>query len=141
MRIADVLRNKGAAVVTVAPGATVTGLIAALAEHNVGALPVLDGERLVGIVSERDVVRGIHRDGVAVLEGPVSAIMTAEVHTCGEHDEVRDLATQMTERRIRHVPVVREGKLVAIVSIGDVVAHRIRDLAAERDQLEAYITQ
>ena len=94
-----------------------------------------------GIVSERDVVRRLHSDGVGVLEGPVSAIMTAEVHTCGEHDDVRDLAGEMTDRRIRHVPVVRDGKLVAIVSIGDIVKQRIRDLAAERDQLEAYITQ
>lgn len=142
MKISDVLRNKGTDVVTVTPDSSVGELLALLAEHRIGAVVVSSGEGSVdGIVSERDVVRGIHRDGVAVLEGPVSAIMTAEVHTCGEHDEVRDLATQMTERRIRHVPVVREGKLVAIVSIGDVVAHRIRDLAAERDQLEAYITQ
>ena len=142
MKISDVLRNKGTDVVTVTPDSSVGELLALLAEHRIGAVVVSSGEGSVdGIVSERDVVRGIHRDGVSVLEGPVSAIMTAQVHTCGEHDEVRDLATPMTERRIRHVPVVREGKLVAIVSIGDVVAHRIRDLAAERDQLEAYITQ
>lgn len=142
MKISDVLRNKGTDVVTVTPDSSVGDLLALLAEHRIGAVVVSSGEGSVdGIVSERDVVRCLHRDGVAVLEGPVSAIMTSQVHTCGEHDEVQDLASQMTERRIRHVPVVREGKLLAIVSIGDVVAHRIRDLAAERDQLEAYITQ
>ncbi len=86
-------------------------------------------------------MRRLHDVGTQILDGPVSAIMTAEVHTCGEHDDISDLETQMTERRIRHVPVVRDGRLVAIVSIGDVVKHRIRDLSAERDQLEAYITQ
>lgn len=142
MKISDVLRNKGTDVVTVTPDSSVGELLALLAEHRIGAVVVSSGEGSVdGIVSERDVVRCLHRDGVAVLESPVSAIMTSQVHTCGEHDEVQDLASQMTERRIRHVPVVREGKLLAIVSIGDVVAHRIRDLAAERDQLEAYITQ
>lgn len=142
MKILDVLRTKGTDVITVAPDATVGELLALLAEHRIGAVVVSTGEGAVdGIVSERDVVRSIHSDGVAVLDGPVSAIMTAEVHTCDEQTDLRELASQMTERRIRHVPVVQDGKLVAIVSIGDVVKHRIRDLAAERDQLEAYITQ
>ena len=142
MKISDVLRTKGTDVVTVTPQATVGELLALLAEHRIGAVVVSAGEGSVdGIVSERDVVRRIHSDGVAVLDGPVSAIMTSDVHTCGEHDDISDLESQMTERRIRHVPVVREGQLVAIVSIGDIVKHRIRDLAAERDQLEAYITQ
>lgn len=142
MKISDILRTKGSDVVTVVPDTTVGELLALLAEHHIGAVVVSGGDGTVGgIVSERDVVRHIHQDGPAVLEGPVSAIMTAEVYTCGEHDDVRDLASQMTERRIRHVPVVRDGQLVAIVSIGDVVKFRIRDLAAERDQLEAYITQ
>lgn len=142
MKISDVLRSKGTDVVTVGPTSSVGELLALLAEHRIGAVVVSSGEGHVdGIVSERDVVRHIHSDGVAVLEGPVSAIMTAQVHTCGEQDDISELESQMTERRIRHVPVVREGKLLAIVSIGDVVKHRIRDLSAERDQLEAYITQ
>ncbi|SMC73339.1 CBS domain-containing protein [Janibacter indicus] len=142
MKISDVLRSKGTDVVTVAPESTVGELLALLAEHRIGAVVVSAGEGSVdGIVSERDVVRRLHSDGLGVLEGPVSAIMTAEVHTCGEHDDVRDLAGEMSDRRIRHVPVVRDGKLIAIVSIGDIVKQRIRDLAAERDQLEAYITQ
>lgn len=142
MKISDVLRSKGSDVVTIAPDDTVATLLGLLAEHRIGAVVVSGGDGAVdGIVSERDIVRRLHSLGAAVLEEPVSAIMTAEVHTCSTHDDVRDLAARMTERRIRHVPVVEEGALVAIVSIGDVVKHRIRDLAAERDQLEAYITQ
>ncbi|MBA4085037.1 CBS domain-containing protein [Janibacter terrae] len=142
MKISDVLRTKGTDVVTVPPDSTVAELLGLLAEHHIGAVVVSSADGVVdGIVSERDVVRRLHDVGTQILDGPVSAIMTAEVHTCGEHDDISDLETQMTERRIRHVPVVRDGRLVAIVSIGDVVKHRIRDLSAERDQLEAYITQ
>lgn len=142
MKISDVLRNKGSDVVTIAPDDSVATLLGLLAEHRIGAVVVSGGDGAVdGIVSERDVVRHLHRLGADVLEEPVSAIMTADVHTCTPQDEVRDLAARMTERRIRHVPVVEDDTLVAIVSIGDVVKHRIRDLSAERDQLEAYITQ
>ncbi|WP_346008159.1 CBS domain-containing protein [Janibacter terrae] len=142
MKISDVLRTKGTDVVTVPPDSTVAELLGLLAEHHIGAVVVSSAGGVVdGIVSERDVVRRLHDVGTQILDGPVSAIMTAEVHICGEHDDISDLETQMTERRIRHVPVVRDGRLVAIVSIGDVVKHRIRDLSAERDQLEAYITQ
>ncbi|WP_338749998.1 CBS domain-containing protein [Janibacter alittae] len=142
MKISDVLRNKGSDVVTIGPDDTVAALLTLLADNGIGAVVVSSGDGVVdGIVSERDVVRRLHSLGAAVLDEPVSAIMTADVHTCTTQDEVRDLAARMTERRIRHVPVVEDDTLVAIVSIGDVVKHRIRDLAAERDQLEAYITQ
>lgn len=142
MKISDVLRTKGSDVVTASPDDTVADLLSLLAEHGIGAVVVSSGEGSVdGIVSERDVVRHLHRTGTGILEGPVSAIMTADVHTCTSHDDLSDLESRMTERRIRHVPVVEDEQLVAIVSIGDVVKHRIRDLAAERDQLEAYITQ
>ncbi|MGO1165538.1 MAG: CBS domain-containing protein [Janibacter sp.] len=142
MKISDVLRSKGSEVVTAAPDDTVSDLLSLLAEHGIGAVVVSTGDGSVdGIVSERDVVRHLQRTGTTILEGPVSAIMTADVHTCSGEDEVSDLESRMTERRIRHVPVVDEGRLIAIVSIGDVVKHRIRDLAAERDHLEAYITQ
>lgn len=143
MKIADVLRTKGSEVITVAPDTTVGELLAVLSDNGIGAVVVSHGGGTVdGIVSERDIVRRLHSVGREVLDGPVSAIMTAEVHTCGGSDELTAVEATMTERRIRHVPVVgEEGELVAIVSIGDVVKHRIRDLAAERDQLEAYIHQ
>lgn len=143
MKISDVLRGKGTDVVTAAPDDSVADLLTLLADHGIGAVVVSSGEGAVeGIVSERDVVRHLQRRGTEILHGPVSEIMTAEVHTCTEQDRVSDLESRMTERRIRHVPVVDEGdRLVAIVSIGDIVKQRIRDLAAERDQLEAYITQ
>ncbi len=142
MKISDVVRSKGSDVVTASPDDTVADLLTLLAEHGIGAVVVSKGDgRVDGIVSERDVVRHLERTGTAILEGPVSAIMTADVHTCTTDDDLRDLESRMTERRIRHVPVVEGDRLVAIVSIGDVVKHRIRDLAAERDQLEAYITQ
>ncbi|MHA6623869.1 CBS domain-containing protein [Pseudonocardia sichuanensis] len=139
MRIADVLRNKGNAVATVEPGATVSRLISELAAHNVGALPVVDGGRLVGIVSERDVVRRLHAGGPGLLEARVADIMTTEVTTCSPSDDVTDLAAVMTARRFRHLPVVVDGELAGIVSIGDLVKARIDLLESERAQLQSYI--
>jgi CBS domain-containing protein len=141
MRISDVVRRKGdATVVTVRTDASVTELLALLSEHRIGAVVVSDdGSSVHGIVSERDIVRHLHTDGAALLDAPVSQIMTAEVHTCSPGDSVDDLESAMTERRIRHVPVVVDGQLRAIVSIGDVVKNRITDLQAERDQLRDYI--
>jgi CBS domain-containing protein len=139
MRIADVLRNKGTDVATVAPTASVTQLIAELAAHNVGALPVVDDGELVGIVSERDVVRRLDGIGAALLEASVGDIMTTEVTTCSPEDGVADLAAIMTARRFRHLPVVVEGRLAGIVSIGDLVKARIDLLESEREQLQSYI--
>lgn len=139
MRIADVLRNKGAAVATVDPGMSVGGLIGELARNNVGALVVVEHGAVVGIVTERDVVRQIHERGAVLLNARVADIMTTAVYTCLPTDSVDSLAVIMTERRIRHLPVVVEGQLVGIVSIGDVVKSRIGELQSERDQLESYI--
>ena len=112
-----------------------TKLFGLLSEHHIGAVVVSDdGESVDGIVSERDVVRYLHTDGAAIMDAPVEQIMTAEVHTCSPEDVLDDLETAMTERRIRHVPVVVDGELHAIVSIGDVVKNRIDDLQSERDQ-------
>ncbi|PSL56345.1 CBS domain protein [Saccharothrix carnea] len=141
MRIADVLRNKGSAVATVESRASVADLVAALAEHNVGAMVVLGPEGISGIVSERDVVRKLHDRGGELLSAPVSEIMTSEVFTCTPRDSVDSLTVLMTERRIRHVPVVDGGELVGIVSIGDVVKSRINQLQEDHDQLTAYIVQ
>jgi CBS domain-containing protein len=141
MRIADVLRNKGSAVATVESRATVAELVAALSEHNVGAMVVLGPEGIAGIVSERDVVRKLHDRGGELLAAPVAEIMTSEVFTCTPRDSVDSLTVSMTERRIRHVPVVDGGELVGIVSIGDVVKSRINQLQEDHDQLTAYIVQ
>lgn len=142
MRISDVVRSKGGDVITVRSDATVKELLALLAEYRIGALVVSDdGQSVHGIVSERDVVRHLHSAGAGVLDGPVRTIMTSEVHTCSLEDGLDDLESAMTERRIRHVPVVTDGRLTAIVSIGDVVKNRIDSLRAERDQLRDYIQQ
>jgi CBS domain-containing protein len=141
VRIADVLRRKGDQVATIAPEETVTTLLDRLAEHRVGALVVsIDGESVAGIVSERDVVRRLQEAGPSALGLQVREIMTPEVHTCRPSDLIDDLMRVMTERRVRHVPVVVEGRLAGIVSIGDVVKHRIDELQSERDHLTAYIT-
>lgn len=141
MRISDVVRDKQN-VVTISSDASVTDLLALLSEHRIGAVVVSDdGEGVHGIVSERDVVRHLHSGGAAILDGAVSAIMTREVRTAEPSGELGDLEQLMTEHRIRHVPIVSDGKLAAIVSIGDVVKRRIDSLQAERDQLEAYIQQ
>ena len=142
MRISDVVRRKGGQVVTVRSEDTVERLLDLLAEHRIGALVVSDdGQSVNGIVSERDVVCHLQRVGAAVLLAPVSTIMTAEVKTCELDVPIEELARTMTDLRIRHVPVVVDGKLHAIVSIGDIVKHRIDELQSERDQLVGYIQQ
>lgn len=139
MRIADVLKGKGSGVATVEPTATVAQLIATLADHNVGALPVVDGGGLVGIVSERDVVRQLNASGAGLLDATVADIMTSEVTTCSPDDDVADLARVMTSGRFRHLPVLDGGALAGIVSIGDLVKARIDLLESEREQLQTYI--
>jgi CBS domain-containing protein len=140
VKIQDVLRGKGTQVVTISPEATVTELLALLAEHNVGALVVsADGSSVAGIVSERDVVRLMNGTPDA-KDVRVSAIMTSPVHTCGPDDHIDNLMRLMTDRRIRHVPVVVDGRLTGIVSIGDVVKTRIGELEFEREQLSDYIS-
>ena len=141
MRIADVLRGKGGAVVTINPDATVAELLAGLAGHNIGAMVVVGPAGVVGIVSERDVVRQLHAHGAAVLSLPVEKIMTGVVSTCSKEDTVDSLSLLMTENRVRHVPVLEDGKLIGIVSIGDVVKTRMEELESEHEQLQSYITQ
>jgi CBS domain-containing protein len=141
MRIADLLRHKGSEVATVPPERTVTELLDDLARHNIGAVVVVSGGELVGIVSERDVARGLNLRGAELLGAAVSEIMTTKVVTCDPNEGLDSLAAIMTERRIRHMPVVDNGELVGIVSIGDVVKSRIEQLETDREQLESYIAQ
>lgn len=141
MRIADVLRNKGAGVLSIAPDTLVSELIGGLVGRNVGAMVVVGPEGLVGIVSERDVVRMLHEHGADALGRRVADIMTSELVTCSPEDSLDELSAAMTTHRVRHVPVLDDGRLAGIVSIGDVVKTRMEELQAEREQLAAYITQ
>ncbi|MBV9823725.1 MAG: CBS domain-containing protein [Actinobacteria bacterium] len=141
MLISDILRRKGSDVVTIPADATVAELIASLAEYKIGALVVVEGSHTVGIVSERDVVRRLHREGGDILRLPVSELMTTDVINCQPSDSVDEIGAIMTERRIRHMPVLDGGELAGIVTIGDVVAARIADLEQTRGQLESYITR
>jgi CBS domain-containing protein len=141
MRIADVLRGKGTQVATAGPTTTVVELLGLLAQYNVGALPVVDDDRLIGIVSERDVVRHLHDRGPDILGSQVTDVMVTEVVSCTPDDEAVSLARIMTDRRIRHIPVCRDGVLCGIVSIGDLVKARIDQLEQEREQLASYISQ
>ncbi|MEU5865872.1 MULTISPECIES: CBS domain-containing protein [unclassified Nonomuraea] len=140
MLIGTILRNKGSAVTTVAPEETVRELLGKLADHNIGAVVVsTDGTTIQGIVSERDVVRRLHDRGPEILDAPVSSIMTTEVRTAGPGDNVDELRRRMTTHRFRHMPVVENGRLVGIVSIGDVVKSAIEELETEKESLVDYL--
>ena len=141
MRITDLLRVKGTRVVTVTPDTTVRQLLAILAEHGIGAVIVsADGTSVDGIASERDIVRAFAKRGAAAMSEPVTAIYTAEVHTVTPDTQIEEVMRMMTERRVRHAPVVLDGNLRGIVSIGDVVKNRIDELETERAALTDYIT-
>jgi CBS domain-containing protein len=140
VQISQLLRRKGREVATVDGGESVRAALELLARHGVGALVVSsDGRHIEGIISERDVARGLHERGAELLTDPVSSVMTAEVHTCRPDASVHDLARVMTDRRVRHVPVVEDDELAGIVSIGDVVKARLDELETERAQLVDYI--
>jgi CBS domain-containing protein len=141
MLISDVLRVKGTQVITVVPDTTVRQLVAVLAEQRIGAVVVShDGTAVDGIVSERDVVQALARRGAAVMSAQVTAIYTAQVHTVRPQSPIEEVMLMMTERRVRHAPVVADGRLQGIVSIGDVVKIRLGELQAERTALTDYIT-
>jgi len=141
VQISQLLRHKGRDVATIAASESVRTALGLLAERGIGALVVSsDGQHVEGIVSERDVARGLHDHGAALLAEPVSSVMTAQVHTCPPQASVHDLAQTMTDHRVRHVPVVDEdGALVGIVSIGDVVKARLDELEAEQKHMVEYI--
>jgi CBS domain-containing protein len=140
VRISALLAGKGNSVATIAAEKTVTDAVDELRAHGVGALVVSsDGRHIDGIVSERDIVRGLSGQLGALLSEPVRSIMTTTVFTCSPDDEVESLMGVMTERRIRHVPVVRDGLLCGIISIGDVVKSRIVELEKDRKELVEYI--
>ncbi len=140
MRVSGLLDVKGSQVVMTDPGASVSAVASLLAQHRIGAVVVsADARRIDGVVSERDIVRALAADGSAALDRPVSTIMTHDVFTCESATTVEQLMAHMTERRIRHVPVVDDGVLNGIVSIGDVVKDRMHDLENETQVLHEYI--
>jgi CBS domain-containing protein len=140
VQISQLLRRKGHEVATIDGSESVRAALGLLAEKGIGALVVsADGRRIDGIVSERDVARGLHERGAGLLAEPVSSVMTAQVHTCPPEASVHDLAQTMTDHRVRHVPVVENGELIGIVSIGDVVKARLDELEEERKHMVDYI--
>lgn len=141
MKISDVLKAKGAEVFTVRPDTPVKQFIATLAARNIGACVISeDGRTICGIVSERDVAIGLALHGEVVLTEPVSAIATVHVHTTTPDESLEAVMMLMTHRRVRHVPVLVDGELAGIVSLGDVVARRLEELESERGHLMNYIS-
>jgi CBS domain-containing protein len=140
MTIRAIIAIKGRDCVTVAPDATLSDAAKLLSKHRIGALVITGPERcVVGILSERDIVGRLASLGEAALTQPVSSAMTREVVTCTEDETIPDLMQRMTAGRFRHVPVVERGQLAGIISIGDVVKHRLAELEREHDALREYI--
>ena len=140
MAVAHILKQKGAAVITVQPADSVQAIVDILAKHRIGAVVVVDHEgAIAGIVSERDVVRAMAGDAAGVVGKSARDIMTAKVRTCTPQDSETDLMQMMTESRIRHLPVVADGRLAGMVSIGDVVKFRMEEIEREADHMKSYI--
>ena len=139
MTIAAILERKGRDVITVEASTTVRGAVALLAEKRIGAVPVMEGGRVAGVLSERDVIYCLRTEGAAVLDRTVDKVMTAPAITVEPQVPVLVALSQMTKRRIRHLPVVEGGKLVGLVSIGDLVAYRISRIEDEAEAMRTYI--
>lgn len=139
MTIATILDRKGADVVTVAPDSTVQDVVDLLHKHRIGAVLVVTDGAVAGIVSERDIVRCLHERGAAILDSTASAVMTSPVVSVGPGEPILDALSLMTERRVRHLPVLDSGRLAGLVSIGDLVKRRIEVIEAEAGALKDYI--
>ena len=140
MIVSTILADKGRELVTIDPGATLADAVRLLAEKRIGAALILGADRrLVGIISERDLVRALAQHGPAALEEPVSATMTRKVETCNESETVCSIMERMTAGKFRHVPVVDQARVVGIVSIGDVVKHRLQAMENESAAMRDYI--
>lgn len=140
MQVCVLLQSKGSEVVTVPPETSLADIVEVLHRHAIGAVVVSsDGRAIQGVLSERDVVAALHTDGPTALERRASEVMSAEVFTCGMKTTVEELMTTMTDHRVRHVPVVVDGALAGLVSIGDVVKDRISSLEHETKALHDYI--
>jgi CBS domain-containing protein len=140
MNVGIILAGKGRNVVTIDPGATLGEAVRLLAEKRIGAALILGADRrIVGIISERDIVRALAEVGPAALDEPVSRTMTRKVETCSEGETVSSIMERMTAGKFRHMPVVDQGRLVGIVSIGDIVKHRLREMERESVAMRDYI--
>jgi CBS domain-containing protein len=140
MTVNDILLYKGNEVITIEPAATVAAAVRMLAERRIGALLVTGADQhIVGIISERDIVRALDGTGPAILSAPVSEVMTRKVTTCERHETIADIMERVTKGRFRHVPVVENGRLAGLVSIGDVVKARLSELEHEQNALREYI--
>ena len=140
MQVATILRAMENTVARADSGNTVVDALKTLKQKGIGAVVVADDEKVLkGILSERDIVRGLAEHGATALEFPVTAPMTGDVITCSEERSIDELMRDMTEHRIRHLPVVSDGRLAGIVSIGDLVKYRLDELESERDAMRDYI--
>ena len=140
MTVSMILASKGREVVTIAPSASLASAVGLLVEKRIGAVLILGADRrVVGILSERDIVRALAERGAGALEEPVSQAMTRKVSTCNENETVSNIMERMTEGRSRHVPVVDQGQLVGIISIGDVVKHRLQVIERDSAAMHDYI--
>ena len=142
MDVESILKVKGEKVHTTPPGATISAILKILKSERIGALVVSeDGLSVNGIISERDIVHGLAEYGTSLLDKPVSDLMTQKVLTCRPDDLVSGLMGEMTEKRVRHLPVTRDGQLCGLVSIGDVVKNRVEEVEREANALREYITR
>jgi CBS domain-containing protein len=142
MKVEGILRSKGTNVVTANPSATVASIVQRLHQERIGAIVVTENGRVLGMISERDVVRGLADHGPAILDRKVVDLMTRPVHSCSLDDSVKHLMSEMTRKRIRHLPVIDDGVLCGIVSIGDVVKNRLDEVEMEANVLrDAYIAR
>jgi CBS domain-containing protein len=142
MNVETILKSKGRAVHTIAPTAAIADVVRRLSELRIGALVVSgDSRTIVGIISERDIVRGLAEYGAALLNRSVAELMTRSVVTCEPNDLDETVLTTMTERRMRHVPVLSDGELYGLVSIGDVVKSRLDDVVNEAEAMREYIAR
>ncbi|MBP6819078.1 MAG: CBS domain-containing protein [Ferrovibrio sp.] len=140
MNVAMILKDKGGAMISARPGDTVAAACRLLAGHGIGAVLILNPDgAIAGILSERDVVRGLAQYGASLLERDVDVLMTRNVMVCSPGDTIEDVMHVMTKRRIRHLPVLEDGRLVGMISIGDVVKRRIADTELEAEALRQYI--
>jgi len=140
MRVANILTVKGDDVISVEPNTTIIEVAKVLKSKRIGAILVIEGGSIAGIISERDIARGLPNYGEKILSMPVSDLMTKKVTTCTSDASIDEIMEMMAENRIRHLPVVDDGKLVGFISVGDVVKNRVEELVAEEEQLRSYVS-